>query len=215
MDLAEVEQRVTVLKNVVGLYTKNIPEFVMKNIATLPQESFKDMMTRLRCCKTLPKVIILINAFFWKSMTWLPSIAELVIFGTFVAIVFIIAEIAHNNYINNRVKKESRCVRLKQGPHNQVTAVDSNGNPMYTIMYDANNNPTKVCESDGKGSHVNEYNNVKVYDPKTGQSTTASDTLTCNKQTFDQQDGQIYYSGDEQLIKFMESDDLRYFNSAR
>lgn len=178
-------------------------------------ELFREFRDKLQCDinNSLKLDMHRIN-YLMKSAPWLPSIAEVVIFGTFITIIFIILDIVHSNYINNKVTKESRC--LRKNSSGSVTAIDSNGKAMYTITYDKNNAATVTCDQKDQGIISNTYTNIKKYDPANPSTPQHIASTTCATQPFTANlSGQIYYTGDDLLVNYMQLDDKSYFTEAR
>lgn len=195
---------------------KPLSNLVANQLKSLSTPDFNDLYFKLSCCRgSIPRMYGYVARFFVKSLEWLPSLPELIIFGTFVALVFIIIEMIHNNYINERVKKESRCAKEKESTPDQVTAIDANGNTLYTVKYNADKQATLECEANNLGNSRNEYT-VKLYDPTSANSAKIQNKL-CAYQNFSAASGttastgQIYYTGDSGLVRFMETNDLAYF----
>ena len=149
--------------------------------------------------------------YYLKCLPWVPSISEIVIFVAFITIIFFIADIAHSNYINNKVINQSRCLRKK--PTGSVTAIDSNGKTLYTITYDKNKIGTVTCNQEGQGTISNTYNNIKIFDPQHPNTPQHVDH-PCPSQPFTQANGQIYFTGDDLLVKYMTMNDASYFTQA-
>jgi hypothetical protein len=180
---------------------------------------FNDYLTSLaKVYKTNPnKMYFLSLQYLPKTIEWLPSLTEVILFASFIAIIYILVEIFHNNYINNKVRSQSRCVKNKD--ENNVTVVDQYGNALYTVKYDnKNKTPAQInCEGSGTGKYQNTYN-VKVYDYNTKQSTTQ--TQTCQQQPFTAFGGTstttsapLFYSGNQNLVNFMVGGDTTYFST--
>lgn len=200
---------------------ENLKQAIMASVQLNTPELMREFKDKLLCDRNdvLKANMHRIN-YYLKSLPWLPSIAEVVIFGVFVAIMFIVADIIHGNYINNKVMRESRCQRKQT--NGKVTAIDSNGKALYTISYDENNKVSLACEQDGKGGNIlNHYTGIKEYDPnsKDPSKTSFNGDLTCSQQPFTANisgsTGHIYYTGDELLVKYMTVDDTSFFTSAK
>lgn len=187
-----------------------LPKFVSESIM-FNANLLKELFSKIDCNKNNPtKVFMYTGQCFLKSLSWLPSFAEFVIYATFIALLFIIFEIYHSNQIDARVRKESRCARTNNDANNKVTAVDDSGNALYTVDYDLNKKSYTIgCEGD-RGDHTNEYS-VNVYN---FQNKNAKQVRTSCRQTFNSNpDSMTYYTGDPKLIRFMtNTSDTSYFN---
>lgn len=198
------------------------PQFILDSLLS---ESLKEadkltLKSKLGCCgKNTAKVWGYLMRYFVKSQKWLPSFGELIIYVTFIAIVFIVIEILHNQSISARVKKESRCIKERNNVQDQVTAYDSNNNSLYTVKYDPATKKhlsTECVNENPSGRSTNEYNQIKTYSIDTGTART-DNSKTC-KQNFDAaggtraaNTGTISYSGDANLVQYMYNNDLSYF----
>jgi hypothetical protein len=200
---------------------KGLPALIANNIAKLAKPDFNDLVVKLGCCgKNVAKMNMHVTRYFLKSLEWLPSFAEFVIFTSFVAIIFLIYEIYHNTKINDRIRKESRCANKKDIPPNSVTAIDTDGNILYNVQYDKDNKNYEItCENDNTGTFQNTYN-VNVYD-FAGSTTTQPNRTNVTKQcrqpyaaasgTTKSTNNQLYYIGDNQLVEFMKNNNNDYF----
>lgn len=199
-----------------------IPLLIGNQVASLKSPAdFSDLLLKLDCEKSSIKKGWQVACYWVKSLEWLPSIGEFVIYASFIAILFILIEIIHNNYIANRVKKESRCMRDKQEQKNQVTAVDEGGNGLYTVKYAPGKKeaPVITCEQSGMGATTNTYN-VKYWDYAANDSkgANAQKDVVC-RQPFTAVGGlsgpapgsSLYFVGDSQLVDYMRTNDKTYF----
>lgn len=190
----------------------NVTKTYMENQIKLFTPIFEEFSEKIRCAQhSEVKQDFLHISYFLKCLPWMPSISEIVIFVAFITIIFFIADIAHSNYINNKVINQSRCLRKQ--PTGSVTAIDSNGKTLYTIKYDQNKIATVTCEQEGQGTISNTYTGIKIFDPQHPNTPQHKDQ-PCTKQPFAKAAGQIYYTGDDQLVKYMTLSDTSYFTQA-
>jgi hypothetical protein len=197
---------------------KPLADTISNSIAKLPTPDFNELVSKLGCCNgNLPKMYMYVTTYWFKSMEWMPSLAEVVIFTTFIAIIFIIYEIWQSNQINTRVKNESRCARKVNAASDTVTAIDDKGNPLYTVTYDMVKRDYSIkCEGDRNGNINNQYN-VKLYDfnkkqAKNDKKQKCNQTFTATS-GMDNTDGLVYYSGDPGLVNFMQFGDTTHFTT--
>ena len=198
---------------------RGLPDFLMRQLSTLEEADFKDYMRRLLLAnKYVPKMYAYTAQYFLKSLEWLPSVTEFILFASFIGIVYIIVEILHNNYINNKVQQQSRCASSKQKDDTSVTVIDANGVQLYTVKYDKNKSPAQVtCEGSGAGDTTNTYN-VTVYDydhkgPKVIQKTCAQQTAVAAGSTASTANANLFYSGTRGIVDFMTTNNASYFMS--
>lgn len=195
---------------------KPLNSIITNNLATLSKQDYNDLIFKLGCCKeNVAKMYVQVTRYFLKSLTWLPSISEFVIFSTFIALMFIIYEIYHQNKIDNRIRKNSRCALRTDEDKNKITAYDDNSNALFTVQYNTDKREYSVqCVNDNSGNNVNTYDNIKVYD--FAQSTkdrpvTTNASVVCN-QNFQYNSSQNkFYIGDPALVRFQTTGDASYF----
>jgi hypothetical protein len=209
-------------KQIMGFFVeagKTLPRYVGLQLASLKDVDFKEFLRELAMSnKSAPKMYAASMGYFFKSFEWLPSLKEFILFALFIAIIYIIVEIIHNIYINNKVAQQSRCIRAKHTDENKVTVTDGNGNVLYSVKYDPATRAaaTIKCENDGMGTNANTYN-VKTYDyqtntPKTIQQQCQKQQFTATGGTDTTTNGSLFYSGAPGLIDFMTTNNTAYFN---
>lgn len=209
------------LKQIRGVFVdagRSMPLSIITQLAKLDPAVFKEYITRLvRADKYAPKLYAYSAQYFFKSLEWLPSITEFILFATFIGIVYVIVEILHNNYINTKVTQRSRCSRANASQNSTVTVIDSSGNQLYTVEYDKDKQSAAkiTCVGSGSGDTTNVYN-VNVYDYATKGPVTK--TQTCTNQTFTATGGtpttasaNMFYSGTQGIVDFMTTNNPVYF----
>ena len=208
-------------KRIAGLFVDagtSLPKFLMLQLSKLEEPVFKDFLRHLLMAdKSAPKMYAYSIQYLFASMEWLPSFKEFILFATFIAIIYIIVEILHNSYVNNKVQQKSRCVLAKSSQQNTVTATDGQGNQLYTVTYNpATKEAAQVtCVGSGSGDKTNVYT-VNVYDYN--NKVTNQVPQTCTQQPFTASGGtpqttgaSVFYSGDPGLVDFMTTSNPSYF----
>jgi hypothetical protein len=154
--------------------------------------------------------------YFVRSLDWLPDFKEFLLFGSFIALIFVIMEVIHSMYINTTVQSKSRCVNNDSKDKNKLYAADQN-NRMYTVSYNNNKKTADIqCEGSGGGTTTNTYN-IRVYDYNskammTQQKTCERQGFTAAAGTSQTADKIVYYSGDPMLVDYMMTGNTVYFN---
>jgi len=141
---------------------------------------------------------------------WIPSGHEIFIFLISIILLFILVMLFHYNSIQNRVKKESRCLRENKektasGVYT-VTATNSRNKPLYRVGYNLGAKQYSLECACNPGDVVNTFKNIHVYDMHTNSVQTVTEKqCQCDSYLMDDASGQVYYTGYPGLVQFMNS----------
>lgn len=159
-----------------------------------------------------------------KSITF----SEVLLNVSFLLILGIISYIFYWDIINKQVFKSAKCknnINLinSEGSYYYINAKDNNNNYLYDIRYDKTTKKSYIDCKCPEGNAINNFKNIKIFDihatneqknVNKNKSCNCDKTYTVNPLT----NNNIYYSGDQFLVDYMEnnnnlSTNTHYFQS--
>lgn len=157
-----------------------------------------------------------------KSIT----LSEILLNVSFLLILGIISYIFYWDIINKQVFKSSKCknnINLinSEGSYYYVNAKDTNNNYLYDVRYDKVTKASYVDCKCPEGNAINSFKNIKIFDVHGANGkkhVNKNKSCNCDKSYVVDPltNNNIYYSGDQFLIDYMEnnnnlSSDKNYF----
>lgn len=143
---------------------------------------------------------------------------ELFLFFVTMSMIILLVVLFHYSSIQRYIKHNSRCVREKLKGRKQGTyvvhAMNENNEELYKITYNPAAKQYQFDCSCEKGTVVNQFNDVKVYDLRDFENPVkhlSNQTCYCDKYVEPRHN--TYYTGYPDLIRFMEYGDASFFTS--
>lgn len=146
------------------------------------------------------------------------DLREVFLFVVTMSMIILLIVLFHYSSIQRYVKQNSRCVRekikgRKQGTY-QVSALNENNEPLYKVTYNPAAKQYQLDCACEKGSVVNQFNDIKVYDLRDVQNPVkVINNQTCYCDKFVEPLQNTYYTGYPDLIRFMNYGDESFFTS--
>lgn len=135
------------------------------------------------------------------------SNTEILLNLTFLLLIGIVLYIFYWDLINRKVKLISKCKNNinknnTTGGYYIINAKDSANNNLYTLKYDMVTNKPSVDCSCTPGNYINNFQNIKIYDPDKKETIAVNTNCPCDK-TYDLLASEHYYNGEPFLLKYM------------
>jgi hypothetical protein len=146
----------------------------------------------------------------------MPTLSEGLLFIILCVIVLIIVNLFHYTFVQNEIKKTSRCYKEKmQNTTGQfaysVKALSVDNKEIYEVVYDfklKNSVTTQLCI---EGSILNKFK-IPLYDMKTNSVQEVEKIFGCEEK-FDSDFGMnIIYTGHPELVRFMQFQNTDFFD---
>ena len=143
---------------------------------------------------------------------------EVFLFVVTMSMIILLIVLFHYSSIQTYVKNNSRCVKEKTKGRKQgsyvVNALNENNEPLYKVTYNPSAKQYQLDCACEKGSVVNQFSGIKVYDMRDSQNPVKNiDNQTCYCDKFVEPRQNTYYTGYPDLIRFMNYGDTAFFTS--
>lgn len=152
------------------------------------------------------------------NIDWSVDKYEILVFITIFAILSIVITMLHYNSVQQKITKNSRCYIAKNKSGNNgsysVDALNINNKKLYSVIYDLNSKNFNLNCSCQPGDVVNKFYNIQVYDLKSKKPAIIDEKICqCDSYLLNIKNGEnVYYSGDPQLVNFMNTGDTIFFD---
>jgi len=152
------------------------------------------------------------------NIDWSVDKYEILVFITMFAILLIVITILHYNSVQQKIIKNSRCYLAKHKTNNNgtyaVDALNINNKKLYSVIYDFNSKNFNLNCSCQSGDVINKFYNIPVYDLRAKKPEIVDEKICqCDSYLLNIKDGEkIYYSGDPQLVNYMNTGDTIFFD---
>jgi hypothetical protein len=151
-----------------------------------------------------------------RSDWWVPSVQELILFVTVIALIIILIRLFHHNKVQKTVRATSRCVRERELGYRSgvytVNAYNKDNEPLYKVTYNTETSDVTVDCACKPGTAVSTFRNIKYFnlrDPANGNQVVPEKLCECQKPLSN--DERVYYRGYPGLIRYMYSGDETFF----
>lgn len=143
---------------------------------------------------------------------FIPTFSEFLLFAVICAIVIIIVNLFHHTHIEQKVKKHTRCRNPSDKGQTiyKIVGTSMSNVDIFEIIYDFNNKAF-IIEQKCPIGNVNNKVRLPVYNIEMYQTEEIEKIFTC-EQNFDLANGNnIIYSGDPELVRFMQFRNTDFF----
>lgn len=142
---------------------------------------------------------------------------EITVFVVIYGMLLLLITLFYYSSVHRKVKQTSRCYREKKKGQSSkdrymVHAMNERNEPLYTVTYTPAAKKFQVECACPKGTTVNHFNNIKVYDARNPENPVRKiNDQMCYCDSFVEPKADTYYTGHPDLLRFMYNGNTGFF----